>query len=76
MTKKQLGEERACYILEVTSILWGSQSRNLRQKLDAEATEEHCVLACSPYFLSYRTYAVKAHLPRHCPQWTEPSYIK
>lgn len=49
MTKKQFGEERACYILEVTSILWGSQSRNSRQELDAEATEQHCVLACAPF---------------------------
>lgn len=66
MIKEQLGEERVypTYASWSQSIIEGSQGRNSMWKLEAETTEECCLLALVSGLLSCLVYTTQAHLPK------------
>jgi hypothetical protein len=68
MTESNL--ERKGFISSDNSQGVFSSLRGLRAGTEAEAVEERCFLACSPWLLSLLFYAIQNHLPRsdtaHC----------
>lgn len=64
--QKQLAQKRVCFILKLTVYHEGeprTRDRNLKAGTEAQASEEHCFLSCSPHLAQFDFLLNSEYLP-------------